>query len=99
MTLAGALGGLAGAMLAPISAAFYENGIFLGLKGFAAAVAGGLGNPIGAIVGGLLIGVVESLSAGYVASGFKDAVGFILLILVLILRPQGLVGRAIVTRV
>ncbi|MFX4509019.1 branched-chain amino acid ABC transporter permease LivH, partial [Acinetobacter baumannii] len=70
-----------------------------GLKGFAAAVAGGLGNPIGAIVGGLLIGVVESLSAGYVASGFKDAVGFILLILVLILRPQGLVGRAIVTRV
>jgi branched-chain amino acid transport system permease protein len=99
MTIAGGIGGLAGAMLAPMSGAFYETGIFLGLKGFAAAVAGGLGNPIGAVAGGLLIGVVESLSAGYVASGSKDAVGFILLIVVLILRPQGLVGRAVVTRV
>lgn len=99
MVLAGCIGGLAGAMLAPISAAFYENGIFLGLKGFAAAIAGGLGNPMGAIVGGLLIGVVESLTAGFVASGFKDAVSFVLLILVLILRPYGLVGRAAVKRV
>lgn len=99
MVLAGCIGGLAGAMLAPMSAAFYENGIFLGLKGFAAAVAGGLGNPMGAIVGGLLIGIVESLTAGFVASGFKDAVSFVLLILVLILRPHGLVGRAVVKRV
>ncbi len=99
MVLAGCIGGLAGAMLAPISAAFYENGIFLGLKGFAAAVAGGLGNPMGAVVGGLLIGIVESLTAGFVASGFKDAVSSVLLILVLILRPQGLVGRAVVKRV
>lgn len=99
MLMAAAIGGLAGALMAPLSAASYENGIFLGLKGFAAAVVGGLGNPLGAIVGGLLIGVIESLTAGYVASGLKDAVGFIILILVLILRPQGLVGRAIVTRV
>jgi branched-chain amino acid transport system permease protein len=99
MLLAGCIGGLAGAMLAPMSAVFYENGIFLGLKGFAAAVAGGLGNPMGAIVGGLLIGIVESLTSGFIASGFKDAMSFVLLILVLILRPQGLVGRAVVNRV
>jgi branched-chain amino acid transport system permease protein len=50
-------------------------------------------------VGGLLIGLVESLTSGFVASGFKDAVSFVLLILVLILRPQGLVGKAVVRRV
>lgn len=99
MTMAAAIGGLAGALLAPISAVSYENGIFLGLKGFTAAVAGGLGNPLGAIVGGLLIGVIESLTAGYVASGYKDAVGFVVLVLVLIFWPQGIAGRAVVTRV
>lgn len=99
MVLAGGLGGLSGAMLAPISAAFYENGLFLGLKGFAAAVLGGLGNPMGAVLGGLMIGVVESLAAGFVSSGFKDAVGFVVLILMLILRPQGLAGRTVVNRV
>lgn len=99
MIMAAAIGGLAGTLLAPISAASYENGIFLGLKGFAAAVVGGLGNPLGAILGGLLIGIIESVTAGYVASGFKDAIGFVILILVLILRPQGLAGRAVVSRV
>lgn len=99
MIMAAAIGGLAGTLMAPISAASYENGIFLGLKGFAAAVVGGLGNPLGAILGGLLIGVIESVTAGYVASGFKDAIGFIILILVLILRPQGLAGRAVISRV
>lgn len=97
--IAAALGGLAGALVAPVSAAFYENGIFLGLKGFAAAVAGGLGNPLGAVVGGLLIGIVESFSAGYVSSGYKDAVAFVLLLLVLLLRPAGLLGSASVKRV
>ena len=99
MMLAAAIGGLAGALMSPISAAFYENGIFLGLKGFAAAVAGGLGNPLGAVVGGVLIGIVESLAAGYFSSGYKDAIAFILLVLVLIMRPAGLIGRAVVTRV
>ncbi len=99
MMLAAAIGGLAGALMSPISAAFYENGIFLGLKGFAAAVAGGLGNPLGAVAGGVLIGIVESLAAGYFSSGYKDAIAFILLVLVLIVRPAGLIGRAVVTRV
>lgn len=97
--IAAALGGLAGALVAPISAAFYENGVFLGLKGFAAAVAGGLGNPLGAVIGGLIIGIVESFSAGYVSSGYKDGVAFILLLLVLLLRPSGLMGAASVKRV
>jgi len=97
--IAAALGGLAGALVAPISAAFYENGVFLGLKGFAAAVAGGLGNPLGAVIGGLIIGIVESFSAGFVSSGYKDGVAFILLLLVLLLRPSGLLGTASVKRV
>lgn len=97
--LAAATGGLAGAFVTPIAPAFYENGIFLGLKGFAAAIVGGLGNPLGAIVGGLLIGLIESLAAGYGASGYKDAIAFLLLVGVLIVRPAGLIGRALVTRV
>lgn len=99
MVMAGAIGGLAGAFLAPLAPASYENGIFLGLKGFAAAVAGGLGNPFGAVAGGILIGVVESVTAGYVSSGMKDAIAFLMLLLVLIFRPQGLVGKATVSRV
>ena len=97
--LAAALGGLAGALVTPISAAFYENGIFLGLKGFAAAVAGGLGNPLGAVVGGLVIGMVEAMTAGYVSSGYKDGVAFIVLLFVLLLRPTGLFGGTSVNRV
>lgn len=97
--IAGAIGGLAGALMAPIAPPFYENGISLGLKGFAAAIAGGLGNPIGAVVGGLLIGVIESGSAGYGASGYKDAISFLLLVLILIVRPAGLLGKFEVRRV
>jgi branched-chain amino acid transport system permease protein len=97
--LAAGIGGLAGAFVTPLAPAFYENGIFLGLKGFAAAIVGGLGNPMGAVVGGLLIGLVESLAAGYGASGYKDAIAFLLLVAVLIVRPAGLIGRALVTRV
>lgn len=97
--LAAGTGGLAGAFVTPIAPAFYENGIFLGLKGFAAAIVGGLGNPLGAVVGGLLIGLVESMAAGYGASGYKDAIAFLLLVVVLIVRPAGLVGRALVNRV
>jgi branched-chain amino acid transport system permease protein len=97
--IAAGLGGLSGALLAPISAAFYENGVFLGLKGFAAAVAGGMGNPIGAVLGGLIIGCVEALSAGYVSSGYKDGVAFMILLLMLLLRPAGILGGISVKRV
>ena len=91
--LAGLVGGLAGALLAPVASAHYDNGIFLGVKGFAAAILGGLGNPVGAVVGGLILGLTESLTAGYVSSVYKDAVSLVLLLAILLLRPQGLLGR------
>jgi branched-chain amino acid transport system permease protein len=97
--IAGLIGGLAGALMAPIGAPFYENGMNLGLKGFAAAVAGGLGSPIGAVIGGLAVGVIESMSAGYGASGYKDAIAFLLLVVILIVRPAGLLGKFEVKRV
>ena len=78
--LSGALGATAGAVIAPITYATYDMGLMLGLKGFVAAVLGGLVSPPGAIVGGFLLGVLESLSAGLISSGYKDAVAFIILI-------------------
>jgi branched-chain amino acid transport system permease protein len=91
--LAGLIGGAAGALLAPVASAHYDNGIFLGIKGFAAAILGGLGSPVGAVVGGLILGLTESLTAGYVSSVYKDAVSLVLLMLILLLRPQGLIGK------
>ncbi|MEO9228443.1 MAG: branched-chain amino acid ABC transporter permease [Devosia sp.] len=91
--LAGLLGGAAGTLLAPVASAHYDNGIFLAIKGFAAAILGGLGSPVGAVVGGLILGLTESLTAGYVSSAYKDAVALVLLLLILLLRPQGLVGK------
>lgn len=88
--LAGALGAIGGVVLAPLQAPDSGIGITLGLKGFTAAVLGGLHSPAGAVVGGLSIGVIESLAAGYLPSGYKDAVTFAILFLVLLLRPQGL---------
>jgi branched-chain amino acid transport system permease protein len=68
-------------------------GIMYGLKAFVAAVLGGIGNVPGAVLGGLLIGVSEVMVVGYLSSTYRDAIAFGILILVLILRPQGLLGR------
>lgn len=92
-TIASALGAAAGIVIAPISFAQYNAGIMLGLKGFSAAVLGGLGSAPGAIVGGLVLGVLETITAGVFPSGYKDAVAFLILIVVLLIRPQGLLGR------
>ncbi len=81
-TLAGGLGAVAGIVIAPITYATYDMGLMLGLKGFVAAVVGGLVSPPGAIVGGFLLGILESLTAGLVSSGYKDAVAFLILILI-----------------
>jgi branched-chain amino acid transport system permease protein len=97
--MAGALGAMAGALIAPLASASYDIGLFFGIKGFAAAILGGLGNPIGAIVGGVLIGTIESLSAGYVASAYKDAIALALLIIMLLLRPSGIFGSPQLKRV
>jgi branched-chain amino acid transport system permease protein len=90
--LAGALGGLAGCLVTPISTLSYDVGVLLGLKGFAAAILGGFGSFPGAIVGGLILGLLESLGAGYLSSAYKDVIAFVVLLLVLFVRPRGLLG-------
>lgn len=91
--IAGALGGLAGVLVTPITTLNYDVGVLLGLKGFAAAILGGFGSFPGAILGGLGLGLLESLSAGYISSAYKDVVAFVVLLLVLFVRPKGLLGR------
>lgn len=93
------LGALAGVLIVPITFTSYDAGIMLGLKGFSAAILGGIGNPIGAVVGGLLLGILESLGAGFISSGYKDAMAFAIILLVLFVRPSGLLGRAAQERV
>ncbi len=91
--LAAAVGAVAGIVLAPITMTQYNVGTMLGLKGFCAAILGGLGNGIGGILGGLILGVLEALGAGLISSQYKDAIAFVLLIAVLLIRPSGILGR------
>ncbi|HXH03591.1 MAG TPA: branched-chain amino acid ABC transporter permease [Candidatus Competibacteraceae bacterium] len=90
--LSAGLGAIAGILIAPITTTNYEIGIMLGLKGFVAAVLGGLGSGVGAVVGGLLLGVAEAMTAGYLSSEYKDAMPFVLILLVLFFLPNGLFG-------
>jgi len=91
--LSGVLGAIAGVMVAPITLMQYDSGLAIGLKGFVACMIGGLGNPVGALAGGLFLGVVESLASGVLSSGWKNAIAFLLLIAILLLRPGGLFGE------
>lgn len=93
-TIAAALGSAAGIVIAPTILPSYSSGTMLGLKGFSSAIVGGLGSAPGAVVGGLVLGVLETITAGFLPTGYKDGVAFLLLILVLLIRPQGLLGRA-----
>ncbi|ACL03405.1 branched-chain amino acid ABC transporter permease [Desulfatibacillum aliphaticivorans] len=90
--LATGLGAVAGVMIAPITMATYDMGSMLGLKGFCAAMLGGLGSLWGALIGGLLLGIAEALGVGFVSSGLKDAIAFLLLLLILYIRPTGILG-------
>ena len=90
--LSAALGAIAGIIITPIALMEYDRGAILALKGFAAAVLGGLGNGAGAVVAGLLIGILESLGAGFISSGYKDAIALFVLLLVLFVKPSGLFG-------
>jgi branched-chain amino acid transport system permease protein len=87
------LAGLAGVLIAPLSNASSEMGTLLGIKGFAAAAVGGLGTFQGALVGGLILGLAEVLAAGLLRPGYGEVVAFLLLILILLVRPAGLFGR------
>lgn len=91
--MAGALGGLAGVLVTPITTLRYDVGVLLGLKGFSAAILGGFGSFPGAILGGISLGLLESLGAAYVSSAWKDTIAFIVLLLVLFVRPHGLMGK------
>lgn len=91
--LAAALGAVGGIVLAPITAPIYDMGLRLGLKGFVAAIMGGLVSSPAAVIGGLLLGVIENVAAGVTKSGFKDIFAFIILILILLYRPQGILSR------
>lgn len=91
--IAGALGGLAGVLVTPITTLSYDVGVLLGLKGFAAAILGGFGSFPGAILGGIGLGLLESLAAGYISSAYKDVAAFVVLLLVLFVRPKGLLGK------
>ncbi|GAB4217387.1 MAG: branched-chain amino acid ABC transporter permease [Rhodoferax sp.] len=97
--ISAAIGALGGVLLTPITLTSYDVGIMLGLKGFVAAVLGGLGNGLGAVVGGLLVGVIEAFGAGYVSSAYKDAIPFGLILIILFVKPSGLMGRASTDRV
>lgn len=97
--LSALLGSVAGVVVAPITFTSYDIGVMLGLKGFVAAAMGGLGSGVGAIVGGLLLGIVEAMTAGYISSDYKDAVAFSMILLVLFFMPRGLFGAKVVERV
>lgn len=97
--LSAAIGAIAGILITPISPTSTEVGTLLALKGFAGAMLGGMGNPLGAVAGGLIVGIAEKMSAGYISTNYKDAVAFIIIILTLLVMPTGLFGKTKVERV
>lgn len=88
-----ALTGVAGALVAPVYYVYPTMGISLTLKAFVVVVLGGMGNVVGAIAGGLVIGLIESLAGGYISTGFQDAIVFAVLFLVLVFRPEGILTK------
>ncbi len=91
-SLAAAIGAMGGIVMAPITRPTYDMGLVLGLKGFVAAIMGGLVSLPGAVVGGLLLGVVENIGAGVTSSGYKDIIAFVLLVFILLFSPRGIFG-------
>ena len=94
-----AIGAVAGVLVTPITLTSADIGVMVALKGFAAAMLGGMGNPFGALIGGLLLGLIEAMTAGYLSSSYKDAAAFVVIIAVLMVMPQGLFGRKTLERV
>lgn len=84
-------GAIAGIIIAPVTMCSYDMGTMLGLKGFCAAMLGGLGSLWGSLIGGFLLGILEALGVGLFSSGFKDAIAFLLLLMILYVRPGGII--------
>jgi branched-chain amino acid transport system permease protein len=97
--ISAAIGAVAGILITPITLTSYDVGTLLALKGFAAAMLGGMGSALGAVIGGLLLGLLEAFAAGYLSSQYKDAVAFLVILIVLFAMPRGLLGKASVERV
>lgn len=93
-----AVAGAAAALMAPITLLYPDIGFILFIKGFAAAVLGGLNSMGGALLGGLMIGVIESLAGGYIATSFLEVSAFIVIMITLIFKPSGLLGSIAVRR-
>lgn len=90
--LSGSLAALAGLIFSPLVSTSVYMGTPLGVKGFAAALLGGLGSSLGAVVGGLALGVLETFGAGYISAGYRDAISFLVMLAVLFIKPAGLFG-------
>jgi branched-chain amino acid transport system permease protein len=88
--ISSAIGSMAGIIIAPLTMTSYDVGIMLGLKGFCAVIIGGMSSGLGTVMGGLLLGLLESLGAGFISASYKDAIAFIILLLILFVRPEGL---------
>lgn len=96
--LSAGMGGIGGVLVAPITMSSYDMGMLLGLKGFCAAMLGGLGNSWGAVLGGMLLGILEAMGVGLFSSSLKDAIAFLLLLGILYVRPSGILGEKAIHR-
>ena len=92
MQTLGLMGAAAGFFIGTIYSINPMMGALAGLKGWSCAILGGIGSITGSLVGGILLGIAENLTAGFISTGYKDAIGFVIMILVLIIRPTGFMG-------
>lgn len=97
--LSSATAALAGVLVAPVTLTGATMGAVLGLKAFAVAIIGGLSSGLGVVVGGLILGITETMTGYYVSTGYKDVPGLVLLILVLSVKPSGLFGKTAIKKV
>jgi branched-chain amino acid transport system permease protein len=97
--ISSAIGSMAGIIIAPLTMTSYDVGIMLGLKGFCAVIIGGMSSGLGTVLGGLLLGLLEALGAGFISASYKDAITFIILLLILFIRPEGLFKKKETERV
>ncbi len=98
-SLSAGIGAVAGIIITPISLMEYDRGAMLAIKAFGAVILGGLGSFPGAILGGLIIGMIESFGAGLVSSGYKDAFALIVLLGVLFFKPSGILGSLEISKI